>query len=823
MLESLADRLMPAAIALVATFAATLGTGAIGATAIFYGVSAALYLGIGIGLQFLSALIFKPSAPRPEDVQASLKQPAQPRVRHYGRVKVSGPWIFGDSKAGILYKLLALGEGPIDAIEQFWFDDKLCVLDGAGWMTNHWYGLSVNIKSRLGAVPETAYSELTGNFPEWTTAHRGDGVASLLARQTPVEQENFLLVFPNGANTAYRAVLRGAKVLNPVTSVTAWSDNAAGVIRDYMTHADGMRLPAAVFNTPLALAGWQASWNRATEDIPLKGGGTEDRYRLWGSYFLNERPADVLGRMLVCCDGRLWPTPDGGLALDIGQWAEPTVIVDEDMIVGFSDFSRGKDILTTANTIRATYLDPTQDYQTADADPWVDPVDVAERGEIELDTSFIMSPSHSQTRRLMKLAAWRANPLWVGTFQLNLAGLAAVGERLVRITYPPFSIDHVFEVQNLQLIVGEGNILQGVTIEVLAMPQTAYAWDPTQEQGDAPVSTGTTVDRTVPLPASFTFTQGTNTTAGVPYAYGILSFATPPAGLKVQGRYKKVSASGWLSVPIADGATSAQTGALDDGVAYEAQVRHTTATGRPGEWTPSQSFTATADAVSPGALTGVSLTGNMLGGLTLNFTTPGTANVKFVKIYRAPTGVSLNRTTHLVETLVVAINTTYARPQGDITRTTMVTNGTFTGAATGWTLAGGWTYGSDKITQSGAGGNAGQAMTFGNGVAYRTAFTISGWSASSVRLWLAGGTTVVGTSRGSNGTFLQTLTETNPTTNTQILLVPAGGFIGSIDDVVVYPQTGSCLTAGIYDIYAEPLNGSGVAGTLSGPYTVTII
>ena len=117
---------------------------------------------------------------------------------------------------------------------------------------------------------------------------------------------------------------------------------------------------------------------------------------------------------------------DEALALDADEF-------DEDAIVGFSDLSRGRDILTTANTIIATYLSPTHDYQATDAQPWVDDDDVAARGEIISDKAFNMAPSHGQARRLMKLAAYRASPNWVGSFQCNMRGLAAFGERFIRI------------------------------------------------------------------------------------------------------------------------------------------------------------------------------------------------------------------------------------------------------------------------------------------------------------------------------------------------------------------------------------------------------
>lgn len=582
-------------VALSGLIATIVGTGAIGA-ALQTGLAALTMfasttlggLALSLGFSYLASSIFRPSQPKPEDVQQQVRQPTAPRIRHYGRVKTSGTWAFAETKSGNFYKVLALGQGPFDAIEEFWIDDLKLDLrpDGTPVPPSKFRegttGKSLlRLEGRLGLSTETAYSELMAEFPEWTAQHRGDGVASLLACQYAVGQEYYLNLFPNGINTNYRVVARTSKVKNPLTGVTEWNDRAAAVIRDYMTHRDGMRLPESLFTTPLAQSGWAAAYNRSNEAVAIAAGGAEPRYRLWGSYQLNERPADVLGRMLACCDGRLVPTPDGGLTLDIGEWEEPTVILMADAITGFSEVGRGRDVMTSANTIRATFLDPSQDYQSTDADPWADEDDVSERGEEAKDVQFNMSPSHSQARRLMKLEWWRANPNWVGTFNTNLMGLAAFGKRFVRIQYPLFGINSVFEVLDFKFILGEGGILQGAAVQVQSMPQTAYQWDVSQE-GTAPVSDSSNVDDDLPVPSAPEVIIQTGPVAE-------LSF--PPSSnliLSYMVRWRKTTDTEWTKTgPLDNNAESFTTPTLTAATEYEFQLAMRTEKGRVGAYSSS--------------------------------------------------------------------------------------------------------------------------------------------------------------------------------------------------------------------------------------------
>lgn len=633
----------------IAGQAGAFGAGAVAVVGAYSGIIGAV---ASVGISFLSSVLFQPPGqPKPEDVQVSVKNPTQPRQRHYGRVKTTGPWIFGASKEGRLFKILALGTGRLDAIEELWIDDAAVTLDVNNRVeTDPWGdadGQGVVIETRIGLPTETYYDTLETYFPEYTPDHRGDGVSSLLAIQGSAKPEEFNELFPNGVNTLYRVVARGSRVFNPSTETTIWSDNAAAVIRDYMTHPDGMRLSTSLMTTTQATAGWLAAYNRCALQVDKKAGGTEDAYRIWGTYTFDERPADVLGRMLQCCDARVVPTPDGGVTIDIGTWEEPTVIIDEDAITGFTDVTHGRDITTTANTIRATYLSPIHDYQATDADPWVDADDVSARGEIAKDASYNMAPSHGQARRLMKLAAYRANPQWVGTWSCNLRALAAFGKRFVRLQYPLFGIDEVVEVLDFRFNIqkNEDGIphLIGVTLQVQSMPEEAYEWDAETEEGDEPISEDVAVDNTIPVPANFAFDLERINVGSQLVPVGVISFDAPPSeSLKVVGEYRRVALDAvWQVIPIAEDATSAQTGALADGEDYEARVRHVTITGRVGEWSDIETITVVADNNAPDPVSDLEVVVTD-GTAAVSFTSPDISStvLRSYRVYRWPSSGS---------------------------------------------------------------------------------------------------------------------------------------------------------------------------------------
>lgn len=796
-----------------------------------WGVSAGVggtIIGIAasIGLSYLSSVIFRPKQPKPDDVQTTTKGGTTSRVRHYGRVKTSGPLIFIESKEGDLHRVITLGTGLLDAIEEYWVDDHLVEVDGSGWATDtdFWGSGNLRLLSRLGLSTETHFSQLTSAFSEWDSYHRGDGISTLYAYQGAMPQDQIMERFPNLSNTLYRAVVRGSIVYNIGTATNIWSENAADIIRDYMTHADGMRLPSSLVTTTDAAAGWLAAYNRANGSVSVFSGGSEKRYRIWGSYSLNERPGDVLSRMLAACDGRIAPTADGGVTLDIGTWAEPAVTLDVDAIVGFTDLSRGRDIMTSANIVRATYLSPTHDYQSTDAQEWSDDADISARGEIATDLPFDMVPSHGQCRRLMKLSAYRANPSWIGSFQCNLRGLAAYGQRFVRITYPLFSIDEVFEITDFRFDIGEGGTLTGVTIAVQSMPEEAYDWDYLTEEGTAPIYEVTEVDNTIPDPTNFTFLGDTITVSGTNVSIGVMSFDEPPDGLNVEARYKRTADSAWNPAAVNDAQTGAQTGVLSDGEEYEAQLRHVTITGRAGDWTASETLTPVSDPTAPSDLAAFSVTGGpgpFMGTVPLSFTTAsGDTHLARIALYRAPHGVTLDKDAHFYSRIAGVPGVSFSYVIGDPAPTNLFTTADF--ASTGsWTLGADWSVASGVLSHAaGSSTEAYQSPSLSSG-SYRFGVEVVTESAAGagVSFKLGGGTPVSSAPFDGTGWHFAELTYASNTTAGFV----ADTWVGDLDNAYVYKETAGSTTAGDWDWYAVPENSSGIEGATTAAQRAIVI
>ncbi|MFX8895289.1 hypothetical protein ABTM96_19345, partial [Acinetobacter baumannii] len=92
-------------------------------------------------------------------------------------VHTGGVLTFEESSNGTLGLVVTLGTGEEAEILEHRINDKAVTLDGSGTVTQASYHGAVHIYTRPGSDSQTAISQMTAKFPQWTSAHRQRGCA----------------------------------------------------------------------------------------------------------------------------------------------------------------------------------------------------------------------------------------------------------------------------------------------------------------------------------------------------------------------------------------------------------------------------------------------------------------------------------------------------------------------------------------------------------------------------------------------------------------------------------------------------------------------
>lgn len=151
---------------------------------------------------------------------------------------------------------------------------------------------------------------------------------------------------------------------------------------------------------------------------------------------------------------------------------------------------------------------------------------------------------------------------------------------------------------------------------------------------------------------------------------------------------------------------------------------------------------------------------------------------------------------------------------GAYTPTNLVTNGTFTGAATSWTLGAGWAYGTNNIAHTpGSTATAAQDVTVVSGRLYRLTFTLTG-SAGTVTPALGAATGAAAT--GAAATYVQYLVAA-ASGAVSLAFTPHTDFDGTLDSVVLEDMTAVTYTGDAVDyIKGCKLTGAHVSAKKDG-------
>ena len=815
----------PAAVSLVTTALTTIATTAV----------------VG-GLQFL----LMPKPPKPEDGKVPMTQAIPPRIWGMGTNRIAGAYMLWEAVEGRMYSVQALCGHPISAITGYYLHDDAVTLKETGFVEdgpNERYGNNkIWIGHRLGAVPETPYSELVTPLSGqgiWTNDHRGDGQASLAMFCIGANEKNFSKYYPQG-HPRPSVVADMALMWDPRDEAqdpddpTTWTftKNAAlGIIWQLCFNPFGQREDYHRAILPV-LDYWIEEADICDEDVPRASGGTEKRYECNGWGTTETDPIAAMNAMLASCDGYLCRRGDGAQILTVGKVRERRVgvITDADVMGRMIQYDVAEEEAVNRLVPKFTY--PATDYTQSDTDCFEDVTRQITDGRVlSNDAEFAWVHQWRQARRLGKREWLRIQEKVRGTLDLRLSAFNAVYHRWIRLETPismPALNGKVIENRRSIMSLQSG----GFKMDFIQHPDNIDAWNPSEDEGAAPPVPPKPTSDNLPTP-TIDGLEALGLPGGVTIRVTLIDPGNPDLTIVTYWRLKDDGTGQpgtWQ--PLAHTEWEADGGLVqvdispviaDQTIQVEATYRGTRGVESPRS--NREEVVSTLDSTPPVALTSFSVTGGSrhLGHAPLSFATADDDHLSRIAIYRVPAGGVLDKETHLVTRLFnVQTQATFGYVNGDNTRTDLVTNGGFASGAN-WSASGGFAIGSGVATHTpGSIGYLIQTIaSLVAGKTYRMHTKINTLSAGSYIPRIYGDTTAGGAVRTAPGTYFDSIVA--PTTPAGISLRADAASDAVIDDVIMIEETPACAPAGAWDYYAIPENGSGIEGPTSGPVAITIV
>jgi|GEM_PF-3544390 len=632
---------MPQVGAWVAGLALGVSSAAATATAAGAFIAGIVNTAFGVVVNLAVAKINAPKGPRPSDVTTEVKSSNAKRVRHLGRVRASGTVVFWDwanvAFERRLFKLIAVADGGMSNVIQWYLDGKPVAVDANGYVTTSpWNKGKIRLRWRSGIAGQPDYDgglwgDLQSAFPGyWTTDHRLRGIGTILATFDAVEGDEIAEVY-SGGEPEVSALIDGAPAWW-MSSDYANSREPSRQLYDVLCNPTYGPIPEADVNA----GSFATARTLSNEDVPTSG-GTRPRYRSGISYALSDSLKDTAQKLLDAMGGRAWIDADGRLSIEAGVWTAPTVTIQERHIVEM-EYGAGTERINRVTTLLPSYVAQQVRWQETNADPWEDTGAIALWGEGQpKGVDLLAVQHHGQARHICKQMIARMNPKRRMKVKLRAFGLRLIGERRVAVNIPRLGLNNTpFWIDRLGF---DGS---NVTVDLIQADPASFNWA-AAEEGAAPAEAAD-VDRDN-LVFSTTIDSLTVVTGdGAPYIRVQGTYAAS-WGYTAHAQYRCVGETEWTdmireTVP----GTSAyrfRTTPLADGGSYDVRTYVTSAA---QTWkqrsTPVRvnDIDVVANSTAPDEPAIVSQSGAAGGALTVTFIPDLGVNYRRTGLYRAAAG-----------------------------------------------------------------------------------------------------------------------------------------------------------------------------------------
>ena len=582
---------------------------------------------IGAGLSLVSqALMPKPDlGSQMGGRSVTTREPAHSRKIVYGRSRVGGNIVYLESTGTdnkYLWLVIAVAGHEIDAYEEVWFNDEK-IWDGGSFVGS--WGSYVSIGFHKGDQT-TSDSALTAASTKWTSDHKLLDTAYMVVKLT-YDVDQFANGLPN-----ISTVIRGKKVLNPATSTTAWSQNPALCVYDYLRDTKyGLGESASNILTSSVTAAAAV----CDENVSLAAGGTQKRYTIDGMVDTAGSVKSNMDAMLGSMIGRLVFSA-GKFEIYAGEYVAPTYSVDESVAVGDISVQTKQSRRNAYNGVKGVFVSQEDNFILADYPAQISSTYATQDGDpIYLDMPLPFTVNNIRAQRIAKLALFRSRQQEAITIPCNLSALRfKIGDNInvtnARLGYS----NKVFEVVGYEIdFTTDGRIV--VNVDAIETASSIWDWTTSDEEvylgaGEVDLYDGLTAAAPTSINItgdSFLNSDGTfNTLFNVAWTDADDAFTD-----HYVVEWKKASDSNYFTMDAK--ASPAVINGLQNGQQYNVRVKAVNEIGVSSTYI-SSAPTAAVDTTAPSVPSPVSASGQYQH-ISISWTNPTQKDLSHIDVYRS--------------------------------------------------------------------------------------------------------------------------------------------------------------------------------------------
>ena len=440
-------------------------------------VGASMFVNFALGAA-MKALAPKPSIPSgaSRGYQTNSIGPAQDHQIIYGRMRVGGAIIFDEATGDnnkFLHRIIAVAGHEVQSFDEIYVNDELLPTTSNGYLVSDnyvkvtggsfseveagkYYSLVpsqefssqaeidafratygvvataailerlIRIKTHNGSSDQTADSSLISESDKWTSEHRLRGIAYMYVR-LKFDAD----AFPNGI-PIITATVKGKKLYDPRTGSTAWSDNPALCLRDYLTSKYGIEEHTSNIDDTLV----SSAANVCDQTNTL---ASTTRYTCNGSFTTSSTPYDMLSELLKSMGGSMWYA-QGKWRMKPAYWTTPVMDLNEDDLRSSLSVGTRHSRRDNFNVIKGTFRGEESNWQTTDY-PQVTSsaflvADNNQESVADVDLAFTDNSIEARRLALISLERNRQQLTVNASFSLKTLGLQ-VGDN-IRLTNSRF-------------------------------------------------------------------------------------------------------------------------------------------------------------------------------------------------------------------------------------------------------------------------------------------------------------------------------------------------------------------------------------------------